>query len=100
MWRPRPSRTFVDYVKAETLEYNDPDLFMKIKEVHPNPFDDGHFVYHITRTGLNVEKIERALHEYMGWGRDGEPEKVDHSPLAFVKRLPEFMTKAEGEDKT
>jgi len=93
VWRPRKSRVFCEYVKTETLEYNLPDLFTKIKEAYPVPYFDGHFVYHITKSGLNVERIERSLHEIMGWGRDGEPEKVNHSALAFVKPLTEFIKK-------
>ena len=76
MWRPRRSRVFCDYVKSETLEYNDSELFQKIKDAHPNLYYDGHFVYHITRTGLNVEMIEKYLFDYMGWGQ--EPQEKAH----------------------
>jgi len=37
----------------------------------------------------NVEKIEKELFEYTGWGRDGEPEKIDHSEIV---KLTEFIT--------
>jgi len=60
MWRPRNSRVFCNFTKSETLEYNDPELFKKIEEVHPEYYFDGHYLYHITRTGLNVERIEVA----------------------------------------
>lgn len=95
MWRVRKSRQFCDYVKTETLEYNEPHLFMKIKEKHPEKYFDGHFVYHITRTGMNVERIEKTYFQIMGWGRDGEPEKIDHSIIGFVPKLEEFMKEAE-----
>jgi len=96
MWRPRNSRVFCEFTKAETVEYNDPELFMKIKEVHPEPYYDGHFVYHISRTGLNIERIEKELYDYMGWGREGY-EKVDHSAMAHVKPLTAFATNADKE---
>ena len=75
MWRPRNSRVFCEFTKAETVEFNDPDLMGKILRVHPKIYFDGHFVYHITRPGYNVERIEKSLYDAMGWGRDGEPEK-------------------------
>lgn len=77
MWRPRRSRVFCDYTKTETLEYNDPELAMAIKNTHPVPYCDGHFVYHITRSGLNVEMIEKSLYDFMKWGQEPQ-EKVDH----------------------
>ena len=69
MWRPRRSRVFCDYTKTETLEYNQPELYKKLLAVHPTPYFDGHFIYHITRTGLNVEKIEKSLYDFMKWGK-------------------------------
>lgn len=99
MWRPRNSRVFCDFTKSETLEYNDPELFRKIKEVQPEFYFDGHFIYHITRTGLNVERIEKKYYDFMGWGREGNPEKVDHSALAHIQPLTEFMTNADKEAK-
>lgn len=78
MWRPRRSRVFCDYTKTETLEYNQPELYKKILEAQPMPYFDGHFVYHITRTGLNAEKIEKSLYDFMKWGQEPQ-EKVDHS---------------------
>ena len=91
MWRPRASRPFCEYTKAETLEYNDPELFAKVKEAAPEPFFDGHFVYHISRTGLNAERIEKELYDYMKWGQEPQ-EKVDHSAMAPHPRLAEYMT--------
>lgn len=79
MWRPRRSRVFCDYVKTETLEFNDPGLYKKIKEAQPEPYYDGHFVYHITRGGLNTEMIEKELYDIMGWGSEPQ-EKVNHKP--------------------
>ena len=76
MWRPRRSRVFCDYVKLETLEYNAPELAMDIKEAEPDIFFDGHFVYHISRTRLNVEKIEKSLFDIMKWGQ--EPQEKTH----------------------
>ena len=98
MWRPRNSRVFCEFTKSETLEYNEPELFNKIKEAHPDFYFDGHFIYHITRTGLNVERIEKELHDFMGWGREGNPEKVDNSPLGLTPKLAEYMTKSDMED--
>jgi len=88
---------FCDYVKAETLEYNDPELFSKIKEAHPNLFFDGHFVYHITRTGLNVEKIEKKLYDFMNFGREPQ-EKVDHDN-PWQRGLSHFLTNDEKENE-
>ena len=79
MWRPRRSRVFCDYVKSETLEYNDPELFGKIRDAQPGIYFDGHFVYHITGTGLNVEKIEKDLYDFMKWGSEPQ-ERVDPNP--------------------
>ena len=93
MWRPRASRPFCEYVKAETLEYNASELFAKIKDAQPEFYFDGHFIYHISRTGLNVERIEKSLFDFMGWGREGNPEKIDHSAMAHVAPLTEYMTK-------
>ena len=89
MWRPRASRVFCEYTKAETLEYNDPELFSKIKEVHPSPYYDGHFIYHISRTGLNVERIEKELYDIMKWGQE-PTEFIDHSALAMAIPLTRF----------
>ena len=89
MWRPRRSRVFAEYTKAETLEYNDPKLFALIKEAHPNIFSDGHFTYKITRGG-NVERIETEYYKFMGMGKEPQ-EKVDHSLLAMATPLTEFM---------
>lgn len=77
MWRPRRSRVFCDYVKLETLEYNNPELTAAIKSAEPEPYFDGHFVYHITKSRLNVEKIERSLYDSMGWGAEPQ-ERVKH----------------------
>ena len=96
MWRPRRSRVFCDYVKSETLEYNDPELFKKISDVHPDVYFDGHFVYHITRTGLNVEKIEKSLYDFMKWGAEPQ-EKVDHDN-PWQKELSLFTSKREDEN--
>jgi len=97
MWRPRASRPFCEYTKAETLDYNDPELFKKIKEVAPEPYFDGHFVYHISRTGLNAERIEKELFDIMKWGQEPQ-EKIDYSNLAMVPKLAEYMTKSSKED--
>lgn len=76
MWRPRNSRVFCEFTKAETVEWNAPELFKKIKEAHPTYYFDGHFLYHITRSGLNIERIEKSLYDFMGWGREGNPERI------------------------
>ena len=99
-WRPRNSRVFCDFTKSETLEYNNPELFKKIKEAHPTFYFDGHYLYHITRTGLNVERIEKEYHDFMGWGREGNPEKVDHSPLGLTPKLAEYMTNSDKEGES
>ena len=90
MWRPRRSRVFCDYVKTETLEYNDPELYKKIIDAAPDPYFDNHFLYRITRTGLNAEMIEKYLYDMFGWGREPQ-EKVDHSALAHVVPLDKFL---------
>lgn len=79
MWRPRGSRVFCEYVKVDSLEWNNPELLKKINKCHPAPYFNGHFIYHKTRTGLNIERIEKELYDIMGWGWDGEPEKIDHT---------------------
>jgi len=96
MWRPRASRPFCEYTKAETLEFNNPELFAKIKETAPTPYFDGHFVYHISRTGLNAERIEKELYDLMKWGQEPQ-EKVDYSTMAMVPKLAEYMTNADRE---
>jgi len=92
MWRPRRSRVFCDYVKTETLQYNDPKLYKKIIESQPKPYYDGHFVYHVTRTGLNVELIEKYLYDYMGWG--SEPQ--ERAERGFDRKLDEFVVDKKG----
>lgn len=94
-WRPRRSRVYCEYTKTETLEYNNPELFAKIKEAHPLTYCDGHFIYHISRTGLNVERIEKELYDFMKWGQEPQ-EKVDHSPMAPHPRLAEYMDQEES----
>ncbi len=96
MWRPRSSRPFCEYTKAETLEYNDPELFAKIKEAQPAFYFDGHFIYHISRTGLNAERIEKTLFDIMRWGQEPQ-EKVDHSAMANVPPLEEFLTRGDND---
>ena len=78
MWRPRASRPFCEYAKTDQVEWSDPGLYDRIRKTHPDIYNDGHFVYHITKTGVNIERIEGSLFQVMGWGRDGEPEKVYH----------------------
>lgn len=88
-WRPRSSRPYCEYTKVDTLEWNNPELLAKIREVHPDYYDDEHFIYHITRSGLNVERIELELFETMRWG--SEPtEHVDHK-IAHNHQLTEFL---------
>jgi len=99
MWRARSNRPFCSYVKADTLEYLDPELFKKIKHAMDQGkpyYYDGTIVYHITKTGLNVEKIAKQYHDYMGWGAEPQ-EKVDHSNLALMPKLAEYMTKSGAE---
>lgn len=72
MWRARSDRPFCDYTKWETLKYNNEKLAALILGVHPDPYSDGHFIYHITNTGLNVERIELELYQFMGWGRESQ----------------------------
>lgn len=99
MWRSRSSRAFCSYVKTETLQYNEPELYEKIKKAMDEGkpyYYDGTCVYHITKTGLNAEKIEKEYYDYMGWGAEPQ-EKVDHSPLAHVPKLAEYMTNSSKE---
>lgn len=70
MWRARSNRAFCDYAKWETVKYNDEKLAMAILAAHPEPYYDGHYVYHITNTGLNVERIELELYRFMKWGSE------------------------------
>lgn len=70
MWRPRASRPMCEFTKWETLKYNDEKLAMVIKDAYPEPYFDGHFVYHISKTGLNVERIEAVLFKFMKWGQE------------------------------
>ena len=65
MWRSRSNRAFCSYTKWDTLKYIDPKLAEAVLNAHPEPYYDGHFVYHITRTGLNVEKIELHYYKFM-----------------------------------
>ena len=78
MWRARSNRAFCDYTKWETLKYNDEKLAAIILETHPDIYYDGHYVYHITRTGLNVERIEASLYKIMGWGSERQ-ERTDRT---------------------
>ena len=43
---------------------------MAIIGAHPEPYYDGHYMYHITSTGLNVERIELELYRFMKWGSE------------------------------
>lgn len=88
-WRPRRSRVYCEYTKVETLEYNNPELMAKIKEIHPESYYDGHFIYHITKKGLNVERIEKELYDFMKWGAEPQ-EKVDHSILSMIPPLTDY----------
>jgi len=94
-WRPRRSRVYCEYTKAETLEYNNPELMTKIKDALPGFYFDGHFIYHISRTGLNVERIELELFKIMRWGQEPQ-EKVDHSAMAHVPPLTDWAVLKDG----
>ena len=95
-WRPRKSRVYCEYTKCETLEYNDSALMAKIRNAHPEYYFDGHFIYHITKSGLNVERIEKELYDFMRWGAEPQ-EKVDHSSRAMMFPLTKFMEKETDE---
>ena len=91
-WRPRRSRVYCEYTKVDTLEWNQPELLKKIQEAQPDIYNDGHFVYHITRKGINVERIEKKLYDFMGWGAEPQ-EKVDHSMHPNQYFLSQFTSK-------
>ncbi len=76
MWRPRRSRVFCSYTRTDTVAWNRPKLMKAIREVDPEPYYDGHFMYHITK-GDNVERIERELWEYMGFGKEDQERRVE-----------------------
>lgn len=84
IWRPRRSRVFCDYAKTEDIKYILPELYTNIEKAHPEFYFDGHFIYHITKTGLNIEKIEKELFDLMKWGSEPQ-EKTNHSPFLQTK---------------
>ena len=88
-WRPRLNRPYCDYSAVGNIGYSEPELIQKIKEVSPIPFYDGHYVYRITKTGRNVERIELEYFKFMGWGR--EPTEKRDLPV-----LPEKLEKFIG----
>lgn len=69
IWRPRGNRPYCEYSAVDNVGYSMPELITKIREAEPWPYFDGHFVYHISRTGKNVERIERELYATMKWGQ-------------------------------
>ena len=89
-WRASRYRPLCSQTRADTIEWNDPELYKKIMEVNPNPYFDGTFMYHLTKKGW-IERIEKYYYDYMKWGQEPQ-EKVDHSNLALMPKLAEYMT--------
>ena len=90
MWRSRSNRAFCSYTKWETLKYNEPDLAAKIIAAYPEPYYDGHFMYHITKTGLNVERIEKQYYKIMKWGSETteRTDRTRHPETSVYERAP------------
>ena len=74
-WRSRSNRAFCSYVKWEQFKDMDSVGAAALLDAYPRPIHDGHFTYHITRTGLNVERIERTLYDIMGFGKEPQEKK-------------------------
>ena len=91
-FRPRTSRVYCEYSAVDNIGYVQPDLIKKIKEAEPTPYFDGHFVYHITKSGKNVERIELELYKFMRWG--AEPQEVRDLPIP-PERLDKFLINPE-----
>ena len=66
-WRPRANRPYCEYSNVDNIGYSEPELIQEIRGAAPNPFYDGHFVYHITKSGRNVERIELEYYKFMRW---------------------------------
>jgi len=86
-WRSRSNRAFCSYIKWEQFKELEPDGAAKLVEIYPHPVSDGHFNYHITKTGLNVERIELELYKVMGWGAELQ-EKHTRSRLWELAPIP------------
>ena len=71
-WRSRSNRAFCSYMKWEQFKELYPDGAKALLDNYPVPQvgPDNHFTYHITKTGLNVERIEVELYCIMGWGAE------------------------------
>ena len=82
IWRPRANRPYCEYSSVDNVGYSQPELIKKIREAEPNPYYDGHFVYHISKTGKNVERIELELFKTMRWGQQ-PTEKRGDEPTTF-----------------
>ena len=82
VWRPRANRPYCEYSSVDNVGYSQPELIQKIREAEPNPYYDGHFVYHISKTGKNVERIELELFKTMRWGQQ-PTEKRGNEPTTF-----------------
>lgn len=86
VWRPRASRPYCEYSAVDNVGYSFPELVEKIRAMTPEPYFDGHFVYRITRTERNVERIELEYFKIMGWGR----EPTEKRDFIENRRLEEF----------
>ena len=90
MWRSRSNRAFCSYTKWETLKYNNEKLAMAVFDSHPMPYSDGHFMYKITRSGLNVERIEIQYFKIMKWGSETQErtKRTEKPETSVYERAP------------
>ena len=94
-WRSRSNRAFCSYMKWEQFKDLYPDGAKALLANYPVPQvgPDNHFVYHITKTGLNVERIEVELYKIMGWGAEPQEKRTpglkgawERAPLPSIKK--------------
>lgn len=88
-FRPRANRPYCEYSAIDNVGYTHPELIESIRMVVPAPYFDGHFMYHITRSGLNVERIEKEYYIYMKWGAEPQEKRDGHRSINVRKILRE-----------
>lgn len=92
MWRPNAWNPQYDYAPLESIEWNDEELWQLIKDKKTGEvIQRGVFVYWKTEGGSNT--VRRCwIEDFKIVGKKGDPqERVDHSLLALITPLDEFL---------
>lgn len=95
-WRPNAWNPQYSYARIDQLEFFVPELWQLIKDKKPGEIVQlGEYLYWKTQGGSQT--VRRCwIEDFKIVGKKGEPqERVDHSALAMVKPLTDFVRKAE-----